>query len=253
LTDGVYVEPFAGGCGIAWHLLFNNTVEKVVINDLSLSIFSFWDAVLKQTDDFCQLIEETPITIEQWYQQKQIQQRDVSGIELGFSTFFLNRVNHSGIIKAGVIGGKAQAGVYKLDCRFKKDKLIEKIKKIAAYSDRIDLSCLDAREFLQNKVMGLGAKTLINIDPPYYNKGKALYQNFFNHDDHEQLAKVIEEIKQPWMLTYDNTPEIFQLYQQHQPLPFSINYSAQIKRKGSELVVFSPQLVNADSLRQLVA
>lgn len=142
--------------------------------------------------------------------------------------------------------------VYKLDCRFKKDKLIEKIKKISAYSDRVDLSCLDASEFLQNKVMELGSKTLINIDPPYYNKGKALYQNFFNHDDHVQLAKVIEEIEQPWMLIYDNTPEIFHLYQNYKPLPFSINYSAQVKRKGSELVIFSPQLSCTDSLGQLI-
>jgi len=253
LEGGVYVEPFAGGCGIAWKLLFSNQVEKVVINDLSLSIFCFWDAVLNRTDELCELITDTPITIEQWYSQKQIQKQQIAGLELGFSTFFLNRVNRSGIINAGVIGGKAQAGNYKLDCRFNKKKLIGKIRKISEHSSRVTLTNLDASDFLKTKVNDLGDKVLINIDPPYYNKGKALYQNFFKHDDHVQLSKVITDLRQPWILTYDNTPEIFQLYQQHYPHPFSINYSAQVKRRGSELMVFSPELSSKGCIRQLIA
>ncbi|WP_243122397.1 hypothetical protein [Clostridium septicum] len=47
-------------------------------------------------------------------------------LSLGFSTLFLNRTNRSGIIKAGVIGGKEQNGNYKLDCRFNKEEIIKK-------------------------------------------------------------------------------------------------------------------------------
>jgi DNA adenine methylase len=253
LVGGVYVEPFAGGAGIAWHLLRNHIVENVVINDLSASIYSFWSAVLNHTVDFCEMIESTPVTIDQWYQQKDIQQRQVSGLELGFSTFFLNRVNRSGIINAGVIGGKAQSGLYKLDCRFNKLDLIKKIQKIASYSRQIQLSNLDAGDFLQTKLTELGDRVLINIDPPYYNKGKELYQNFFDHEDHVRLANIIANLDQRWMLTYDDTPEIYELYKDFNPESFSLNYTAQIKRKGSELIVFSPQLSREDSIGQLIA
>lgn len=253
LKGGTYVEPFAGGAGIVWHLLRHHVVEKVVINDISKSIYSFWKAVLNDTESLCQLIEETPVTIDEWYRQKEIQRQAETGLELAFSTLFLNRVNRSGIITAGVIGGKAQAGKYKLDCRFNKQVLIDKISIIAQFSENIMLTRMDAGVFLETIGNELGDKTLINIDPPYYNKGKELYQNFYKPDDHEILAKIIMKIQQPWMLTYDNTPEIYQLYRHWNPLPFSLNYSAQLKRKGSELIVFSPLLDYSDSFRQFVA
>ncbi|OHX35745.1 DNA methyltransferase [Methylomonas sp. LWB] len=253
LVGGVYVEPFAGGAGIAWHLLRNHIVENVVINDLSVSIYSFWFAVLNHTVDFCEMIESTPITIDQWYQQKDIQRQQVSGLELGFSTFFLNRVNRSGIINAGVIGGKAQSGLYKLDCRFNKLDLIKKIQKIASYSKQIQLSNLDAGDFLETKLTELGDHVLINIDPPYYNKGKELYQNFFDHEDHVRLASIIANLDQRWMLTYDDTPEIYELYKVFNPESFSLNYTAQIKRKGSELIVFSSRLRRKNNIGQLIA
>ena len=41
---------------------------------------------------------------------------------LGFSTFFLNRTNHSGILNGGMIGGKAQTGDWKLDARFNRSE-----------------------------------------------------------------------------------------------------------------------------------
>jgi DNA adenine methylase len=253
LENGTYVEPFAGGAGIAWHLLRHHVVERVVINDISKSIYSFWEAVLNDTESLCQLIEETPVTIEEWYRQKEIQKLQIVGLELAFSTLFLNRVNRSGIINAGVIGGKAQAGKYKLDCRFKKQVLIDKISIIAQFSENITLTRMDAGVFLETIVSDLDDRTLVNIDPPYYNKGKELYQNFYEPDDHEELAKIIMKIQQPWMLTYDNTPEIFHLYRHRNPLSFCLNYSAQLKRKGSELVIFSPLLDYSDSFRQFVA
>ncbi len=253
LNGGTYVEPFAGGAGIAWHLLRHQVVEKVVINDISKSIYSFWDAVLNHTEDLCRLIDETPVTIEEWYRQKEIQKQQIVGLELAFSTLFLNRVNRSGIINAGVIGGKAQAGKYKLDCRFKKPVLIDKISNIARFSENITLTRMDAGGFLETIVSDLDDKTLINIDPPYYNKGKELYQDFYEPEDHRKLAEIILKIPQPWMLTYDNTHEIFHLYRRQNPLPFCLNYSAQLKRKGSELMMFSPRLDYSDSFRQFVA
>ena len=130
-NHGIYVEPFAGGAGIALSLLFNNYVDRIHINDLDTSIYSFWKAVLENNKEFIQLIRDTPITIEEWKHQRSIQDNpeNASVLELGFSTFYLNRTNISGIIKGGVIGGYNQSGNYKMDARFNKENLINRIKK----------------------------------------------------------------------------------------------------------------------------
>jgi len=244
LEGGVYVEPFAGGAAIAWHLLLEGHVKEVFINDLNSSVYAFWYSAINMTDKLCSLIENTPITIEEWYVQKAVQNCDHSSlIERGFSTLFLNRTNRSGIINAGVIGGLAQNGNYKLDCRFNKERLISQIKNIAKNRKRIHLSNLDAVDFIIEVLPSISKKCLVNIDPPYYVKGKGLYQNFFEHDDHFKLYESVKGITHPWIVTYDDTPEINDIYGEFSPKPYGLTYTAQIKRKGSEVMIHSPILV----------
>lgn len=244
LVGGTYVEPFAGGAGIAWYLLLNKKVKHVFINDLNASVYAFWYCVLHKTEELTQLIIDKPVTIDEWNKQKTIQDSpDSTMIERGFSTFFLNRTNRSGIIKGGVMGGKNQDGKYKLDCRYNKEKLINKIKSIAEFKERITLTKKDAKIFLTEDIQYIEKKCLINIDPPYYVKGKGLYQNFFEHNDHYELSNVIRNLDHPWIVTYDNAPEINDLYRDFSPASFDLRYSAQVKRDGSEVIVYSP-LVN---------
>ena len=108
-----FIEPFCGGSAIALELLFNNIVNRVILNDYDYTIFCFWNSILNNTDDFIDLIKNTDITIQEWNRQKEIRKKpnQHSSLEIGFSTFFLNRTNRSGIIdKAGPIGGKDQSG-----------------------------------------------------------------------------------------------------------------------------------------------
>ncbi len=243
LVGGTYVEPFAGGAAIAWHLLLEGHVKKVYINDLNPSIYAFWYCVLNMTDQLCTLIKNTPITIEEWHKQKVIHRNQQSNLlERGFSTLFLNRTNHSGIIKAGVIGGFSQKGNYKIDCRFNKNRIIGQIYKIAEKRKKINLKNLDANDFIVKVLPSINKICLVNIDPPYYVKGKGLYQNFLNHEDHYKLYETIKNITHPWIVTYDDTPEINDIYSKYNPKPYGLTYTAQIKRKGSEVMIHSPIL-----------
>lgn len=243
LIGGTYVEPFAGGAGIAWYLLLNDKVKHVCINDINPSIYSFWYCVLYSTKELIKRIIDTPVTIDEWFKQKQVQEcGDSTILDLGFSTFFLNRTNRSGIIKGGVMGGKNQNGKYKLDCRYNRDKLIQQIESIAKLSDRVTLTKKDAREFLVSDIQKIEEKCLINIDPPYYLKGKGLYQNFFEHHDHSELSDVIRTLNRPWIVTYDNAPEINEIYRDLKPSSFDLTYTAQVKKKGSEVIIYSPML-----------
>lgn len=239
-----YAEPYAGGCGLALALMYGGYVSDIHINDIDPSIWSFWHAVLEYNDDLVKLIKTTPVTISEWEKQKEIhlQANKDDPISLGFATFFLNRTNRSGIIKgAGVIGGKAQTGNYKIDCRFNKDDLVSRIHRIHKYRDRINLYNQDAVAFMQNG-KSLPQSTLFFIDPPYFVKGSSLYTSFYNPEDHASVAKATMSLSQPWIVTYDNVEQISELYKGCNQHSFNINYSLQTKRKGSELLITSSDI-----------
>lgn len=116
LQNCTYVEPFAGGAGVALSLLLNGTVDNIIINDYDKAIYSFWRAIKKEPDALISRIEDTPVTIEEWHRQKDVYSSATSySLDLAFATLFLNRTNRSGILNAGPIGGYSQAGEWKLD------------------------------------------------------------------------------------------------------------------------------------------
>lgn len=238
-----YIEPFTGGSAVSLALLLEGTVKKIIINDYDYSIYCFWYSVLNHTEEFINLIKETNIDLDEWYKQKEVR-NDINNktkLEIGFSTFFLNRTNRSGIIdKAGPIGGKNQEGNYLLDCRFNKTRLIEKINEIAKYRNCIYLYNLDAMDFIEEVVLKT-RNSFTFFDPPYYNKGQGLYTNFYNHGDHANLAQLVYEKmrNRKWIVTYDNSSEIESMYSNFDKLKFSLSYTLQEKKNGEEILFFS--------------
>ncbi|NUM46120.1 MAG: DNA adenine methylase [Anaerolineales bacterium] len=244
ILDGEYAEPYAGGASIGLALLFDNYVRKIHINDLDYAVYSFWFSVLNETETICKLIRDTPVTIEEWYRQKNIQNDPNSSlIDKGFSTFFLNRTNRSGIISGGVIGGKNQTGNWKIDARFNKANLISRIQKIALYRTRIRLYNMDASKFIIDVLPRLSEHTLVYFDPPYFIKGQQLlYTNFYQPTDHEIVSGLVKNVKQNWIVTYDNVPEIRKIYFGLRHIIYGLNYSAQDRYKGSEVMFISNSL-----------
>ena len=245
VQGGTYVEPFAGGASVALYLLFNEYVNQIVINDIDRSIYSFWYCVLNYTEELCSMIEQSEITMKEWERQKAIQsdKERAELLDLAFSTFFLNRTNRSGIIKGGVIGGKSQDGEWKMNVRFNKADLIKRIKKIALYRDRISLHCVDAIAFINEILPDINEHTLIYFDPPYYNQGSALYVNHYTHEDHEELSRYIQQLNCKWMLTYDYTPRIVEMYRDVEKRLLTLSYTVSQKVKGSEMLAFSHNFI----------
>lgn len=253
LQFGHYAEPYAGGCGLALGLLYGGCVSDIHINDIDRGIWAFWNAVLNQTDEFIDLMNRTPITLEEWKRRREMQrnQRGLSQLEIAFTTFFLNRTNRSGIIKnAGVIGGLSQSGKYTIDCRFTKSELERRIRRVRKYRDHIHLHRKDALGFLRHVERNLPERTFLCIDPPYFNKGSTLYTSFYQPDDHETVARKILSLDQPWIITYDRCAEISALYKARRQFEISLNYSAQVKRVGSELLIPSKGLKLPEALRE---
>ena len=244
LLDGHYVEPYAGGAGLAMSLLFTGYARYLHLNDLDRSIYAVWHCILNETEQLCRYIQDVSINMTEWNRQKEIQKnKDTESLlSLGLSTLFLNRTNRSGVIGGGVIGGNNQKGNYKIDARFNKKTLIAQIQNIAFYKKRIRLSNIDAKIFLLDHVAGLPQKTLVNLDPPYYRKGKDLYKNSYRHNDHREISKTVPMLKQHWIITYDNVEPIKSLYSRYTPLEFKLTYSVNKKYKGKEILIADPRL-----------
>lgn len=241
-----YIEPYMGGMGIALKLLLNNNVHKIMVNDYDKAIYAFWYSVLNYTEQLIEKINTTPITIDEWKLQREVQKNKNNCddlLTLGFSTLFLNRTNRSGIIKAGVIGGLKQNGDYKLDCRFNKEKIIEKILLIASMKKRIKLYNMDAEKFIRLNISRT-KNSFTFFDPPYYSKGPGLYTNFYTHENHLSLAKTIKKYmsNKRWILTYDVSEEIFKMYNDFRNEKYYLNYSVTKPSKGIEYIFYSEQL-----------
>lgn len=243
ILDGVYVEPFAGGAGVAMELLMTGYVQEIWLNDIDQAIHAFWQAAVNDTDALIKLIETTPLTVPEWRRQKAIYLDPTKHdtLMVGFAALFLNRTNRSGILNGGVIGGFAQKGQWQIGVRFNRSELAERIRRIGHYRHRIRLFNEDAEIFLRK--LKLPPKSLIYLDPPYFHKGQRLYQNHYKPEDHARIADLVKkEIPYKWIVSYDDTPEIIKLYTGQRRIHYSLNYSAQIKRQGEELVIFCDTL-----------
>lgn len=249
LLDGHYVEPYAGGAGIAINLLLHGYASCIHLNDINPAVYAFWNAVLSDHEALCGLIRDAVVTMDEWHRQKAILSNptNYSPLEIAFSTFFLNRTNRSGIIWGGVIGGKNQDGPWKLDARFNKADLIGRIERIALYRSRIRVYNRDAADLITNVLPTLPKKSLAYLDPPYYVKGEGLYENHYLHADHVAIANLVKtKIGCPWIVSYDHAPEIVNMYRGFPTIEYGINYSAQDRYKGAEVMFFSKDLVIPD-------
>jgi DNA adenine methylase len=250
LNGGQYFEPYAGGAGVALALLYKGLASEIHINDLDTAIYDFWMVATYHTEEFLRLVTDTEVNMDTWNQQRTILKNpeDFNQIERGFATFFLNRTNRSGILKGGVIGGKEQLGVWKLDERFNKKNLIERILKLELHKEKIHIYNEDASSIIQRCEQFLPQNSLIYLDPPYYVKGQGLYRNFYVHDDHVAIKDALTKCNYKWVVSYDDNPEIKNIYSGYRQELYSLVYSAQNKKVGSEVMIYSDNSIVPSSL-----
>lgn len=254
LDGGHYLEPYAGGAGVALFLLLEGVVEQVHINDADPAIASFWRAATEDSSALIKMVAEAPVDMDAWHHWRDVMMGNASATDLekGFATLFMNRTNRSGILKAGVIGGKAQAGTYKVGERFMREELCARLVRIGNHSERINVYEKDAHSLLLECHRILPARSMIYLDPPYYVKGAGLYRNFYQHEDHVAIAKLLgsSRFRRPWIVSYDNADEILEMYSYAKSMTYGLNYTAQRRYEGSEVMFFSQKLALPSSIAQ---
>ncbi|MEG5559173.1 DNA adenine methylase [Enterobacter roggenkampii] len=246
------VEPFCGGAGGTLPLLISGLIDKLILNDINPCIAAFWRCLVKEPDSLISLIESEPVNLESWHHWRNIyfSQQLHTDLEKGFSAFFLNRTNRSGMLHAGPIGGRYQShDKYTIDCRFNKYALIKRIELISQYAKKIKVTEHDACKLLHRRTKD----EFIYADPPYVQEGKNIYSNFcFTETDHARFAKKIMRSKAHWLLSYDDHPLIHQLYSSSGMNIIELSYAINKARVGRELLIASansrqPNLLNLEN------
>jgi DNA adenine methylase len=239
IDDPVYVEPYAGGAGAGVALLQEGLVSKLVINDIDPAVHAFWKAATEHSAELVERVRTVPLNVDEWRHQRDVYRAGTGNIlELGFAFFYLNRTNRSGVLNAGVIGGQDQTGNYKIDARFNRGTLADRLTAIGELAGQIEVTDLDGRSVIRN--YGADPSAFLYIDPPYVQAGSQLYLNSFDVRDHEALSTIVREVSSAhWLMTYDISPLIQRLYSDYFQCTLELNYSARYPGRASELLIAS--------------
>ena len=239
LESGFYAEPYCGGAGAGLALLFDGVVGELHLNDADPAVYSFWVAVTSRNSDFVARLQSVELSVREWERQRDVYREGTIGFDLGFAFFFLNRCSRSGIVKnSGPIGGFEQYGNFKIDARFNRDDLEERILRIGRNAPRITAYHMDGIDFIRHMERRHAEDNagVMFVDPPYYEKGASLYMNHFSDEDHQRLAQVLRNVEVPWVLTYDNAKRIRELYGDLNHAVYSVHYSAATVRNETEFI-----------------
>lgn len=202
------ISPFLGGGSVELSLLESGVVKKLVLNDLDYGIASLWWSMLNLPDALISRIESFKPTHKAYFEAQQMIKSDYRHLDMldaAWITLLVNRLAYSGIAKANPLGGK-NGDIKSLTSRWNPRTLISRINAINAMADKIEIHCEDAVSFIENHFWNDNA-TLF-IDPPYYEKGQALYNLFFTERDHINLAWTLQTIHDSFpssdvIVTYD--------------------------------------------------
>lgn len=239
-----YREPFFGGGSVGITFLNNiniffDNLKKVWINDSDSGIFCLWKSVIENHEELKKrILLYSPKTEDFYNFKKELLKNSYEDIlEIGLKKLIIHQISYSGLgAKSGSpLGGKNQQSKYKIDCRWNPENICKKIEKINKILNRYDIKCTceDFSILLKN----VGKKTLLYLDPPYYYKGRNLYQLYFKEEDHIRLAKELKKLNCKWVLSYDYCEEIIDLYNWANIIEIPVKYSIRGMNIKKELLI----------------
>jgi DNA adenine methylase len=208
----VFVEPFCGGSSVSIALLESNTIREIVLNDIDPIVAALWKCVFSKDDAkwLSDTVMKVPLTLDYWQYQKSLSPNNLR--EAALKCLYLNRTSFSGVLhaSAGPIGGRSQAK-WSIGCRFNRNKLSARILQLSQLADRV--KAVTSHSWIKVcKEWEKKQNVFIYLDPPFYNNAKRLYRFTFDDSEHLTLRNYLINCDKPWVLSYDNTPEIIKIY-----------------------------------------
>lgn len=214
------ISVYAGGASVELALLDAKQIKNLVLNDFDFGIYSLFCLIKNHPDDIIQRINHCDPTHDEFFKQREIIKKDYSGVDMldaAWAMLLVNRLAYSGIYKANPLGGR-NGSKKDLLARFNRDDLCRRISHIHSMSDRIIVYRQDAVAFIEDHAWS--PNSTLYLDPPYYEKGHALYRHFYTEKQHIEIFELLysfyEEFPNAdYIVTYDNHPFIRELYDKY--------------------------------------
>jgi DNA adenine methylase len=255
LVPDLFVEPFAGGASVALELAELGLVKQIALCDLDPWVASFWQTVFEDCDWLCNKVETIDVTLATWDRLKRTRAKGRRWQAL--ACLYLNRTSFNGTLhhQAGPIGGRTQQGAYDLACRFPRARLISRIRaceRLAAAGKVAWVACepaLAAITRARSHAHREGLSMFTYLDPPFWAKSSKLYRYSFVEGEHDELAEALRWLREPWLLSYDLSPEVNALYQRHDVRRARVElvYTGTQRTAYEELVIANLQQLPADT------
>lgn len=225
-----YREPFFGGGSIGLEYILSNNWRDVWINDKDIALSALWTSVIQYPDELKALVSGFTPTVEAFDQFKYDLTHITDTYDVvytGFKKLAIHQISYSGLgtKSGGPLGGRDQVSKYPIDCRWSPKYICGKID---AIHKRLSYSNIRYGECTSTDFMPLiqqEGDAILYLDPPYYVKGNDLYQFGFTEDDHFRLASALKDTSHMWLLSYDDCPEVRDLYSWAEIEPVNVNYS----------------------------
>ncbi len=232
-------EPFFGGGSVGLYLAQNLGLKQIFANDLNTDLYCFWQTLKTQNKALIDEIKRTRQTHTNGRElyEKLLARRgeNLSDFQRAVDFFVLNRITFSGVVDCGGYSQKAY------ESRFTPSS-IERLKNMDSILRNFTFSNQSYERLLQNN----GKRVFIFLDPPYFSASKSklygkkgdLHANF----NHERLCEHLKNTKHHFLLTYDDSEFIRELYKDFYKLKYTLQYGMnnfkQTKaNKGSELLI----------------
>lgn len=203
-----YREPFLGGGSLFVYLKQRYSEKKYWINDVYEPLYHFWNETKNNPEKLLEIVKNWKSQYKEGKQLHKYLQENIEkfdSIHKAAAFFVFNRITFSGTTESGGYSEGAFSG------RFT-DSSIQRVKSLSSILENTKITCLDYSEVINFP----GKNVFMYLDPPYYSATKsALYGkngNLHKSFNHELFAERMSECTHRWLITYDDSEYINELF-----------------------------------------
>jgi DNA adenine methylase len=199
----IFVEPFAGGAHAGLAVAIEKLSEKVVLVELDENVSAVWKAIVEGDAEW--LIDRIEnFEMSKGAAQEAVEKSDQSTRGKAFAMIVHNRVSRGGVTAPGAGWLNEGEGGNGLNSRWYPETLVDRIRKIAEVSSRIEVIHGDGLETMRE--YSESEEAALFVDPPYPKAGGRLYEH--SNVNHREIFRIASSTEGPVLLTYDNSDEI---------------------------------------------
>lgn len=231
-------EPMVGGGSVFFALKQKYPTCKFIINDINRELYLFLKYCRNDVESLVEQIQKFRNSVSdgrRLYRMLTKSDAKFNDLQKAARFFILNRITFSGLAESG--GYSQQA--------FEKRFTESSIRRLQDAS-RILQGTLITNEDYEKLLNAEGADVFIFLDPPYLSKAKSkLYgRNGDLHEsfDHKRFAKIMRRCRHKWLITYDDSPKVRELFSFANIYSWELqygmnNYKQSFAAKGKELFI----------------